>query len=39
MDILVILLIIAVILLIYELVIRRDEDKLDKTGHPLKRKK
>ena len=35
MDLLTILIIAAVLLLIYQLVINKDTDQLDKTGHPL----
>jgi hypothetical protein len=39
MDGLIVLLIIVAILLIYQLGFRKDEDKLDNTGHPVRKKK
>jgi len=39
MDFLPILILIAVALLFYQLVLHKDPDELDKTGHPLKGKK
>lgn len=39
MDYLTILLIIAAILLFYQVVIYKDPDQLDRRGHPIKNKK
>ena len=39
MDLLTILIIAAVLLLFYQLVIHKDNDQLDNTGHPLNRGK